>query len=510
MTSNSRVQHLLHVTQRSRKKSRWGVVIGIALLGVLVSASAQAALFTVNNTIDLVDAQPGDGVCDIAPPSNVCTLRAAIMEANHAPGGPHTVSIPSGTYTLMIPSTGTDGEAAGALKIAASMSIIGAGSSTTIINANGSVTSDRGLRVVLGITANIAGVTIRNGAVSKGGGFSANGGGGIYNLGTLTLTDTTVMGNSAGFASGILNDVGTLILIDSTVSGNSARGVIISGINISHSGGIFNGGALTLINSTVSNNHADGFSGGIGNDVTLTMINSTVSGNTANGNGGGIWSFGTVNSFNSTITDNRADADLNGSGVGGGVFNGGATFNFQNTIIAGNFETVFNPIVVSGWLFVPRDCAGLLTSNGNNLMRVVNCNVNGSAPTVANPLLGPLQNNGGPTQTHALLAGSPAIDGGDPSGCLDQFGVLILTDQRGLRRTVDGNRDGTARCDIGAVEFGSGAGVTFYSDVDFDGDGRNDIGVYRDGTWFIFDSSMAEDNGGFWRVAARYACTRRL
>jgi hypothetical protein len=104
------------------------------------------------------------------------------MEANRAPGGPHTVSIPSGTYTLMIPSTGTDTEAAGALKIAAGMSIIGAGSSTTIINANGSVTSDRGLRVVLGITANIAGVTIRNGAVSKGGGFAGNGGGGIYNL----------------------------------------------------------------------------------------------------------------------------------------------------------------------------------------------------------------------------------------------------------------------------------------------------------------------------------------
>ena len=102
--------------------------------------------------------------------------------------------------------------------------------------------------------------------------------------------------------------------------------------------------------------------------------------------------------------------------------------------------------------------------------------------------LGPLQNNGGPTQTHAPLAGSPAIDGGNP-WLPGSIWRAAFEDQRGLRRTVDGNRDGTARCDIGAVEFGSGSGVTFYSDVDFDGDGRNDIGVYRDGTWFIIRSS---------------------
>jgi hypothetical protein len=118
-----------------------------------------------------------------------------------------------------------------------------------------------------------------------------------------------------------------------------------------------------------------------------------------------------------------------------------------------------------------------------------NCTVNGSAPTVTIPMLGPLQNNGGPTQTHALLAGSPAIDGGNPAGCRDLFGALITTEQRGRLRHVDGNNDGTARCDIGAVEFGSRAGVTFNFDVDFDGDGRNDIGVYRDGMWFILRSS---------------------
>ena len=68
-------------------------------------------------------------------------------------------------------------------------------------------------------------------------------------------------------------------------------------------------------------------------------------------------------------------------------------------------------------------------------------------------ILGPLKNNGGPTQTHALVAGSPAIDAGDPNGCQDNSGALLQTDQRGFPRNVDGNNDGTARCDIGAVEF---------------------------------------------------------
>ena len=86
-------------------------------------------------------------------------------------------------------------------------------------------------------------------------------------------------------------------------------------------------------------------------------------------------------------------------------------------------------------------------------MLVPNCTVNGSAPILADPKLGPLQNNGGPTQTHALLSGSPAIDAGNPSGCRDHLGALITTDQRGAARHFDGNNDGTARCDMGAVEL---------------------------------------------------------
>ena len=95
----------------------------------------------------------------------------------------------------------------------------------------------------------------------------------------------------------------------------------------------------------------------------------------------------------------------------------GATFNFQNTILAGNF--------IFGQPPISSDCDGTINSNGNNLMGSLDCTVNGGGVTVADPKLGPLQNNGGPTQTHALLSGSPAIDGGNPNGCRDQFGVLL-------------------------------------------------------------------------------------
>jgi hypothetical protein len=216
-------------------------------------------------------------------------------------------------------------------------------------------------------------------------------------------------------------------------------------------GGIFNGagtGTLTLTTSTVSGN-TGGIGGGIANNGKLTLTNSTVSGNSANGEGGGIYNFvhqGTVNLFNSTITNNHANADFSGNESGGGVFNAGppVTINFQSSIIAGNF---------SGFA-VASDCSGTINSNGFNLMgTTMLCTVTGGGVTVADPLLGPLQDNGGPTQTHALLSGSPAIDGGNPGGCRDNLGALLTTDQRGFPRPADGNHDSVAACDIGAYEL---------------------------------------------------------
>src|SRR5262249_39096890 len=153
----------------------------------------------------------------------------------------------------------------------------------------------------------------------------------------------------------------------------------------------------------------------------------------------------------------------------------------NNSLIAGNQAPVA-PEVENVSSVVNANNFNLFGSNGN-------AGVSGFSPgptdivpgaSVAQ-ILGPLKNNGGPTQTHALVAGSPAIDTGNPGGCRDSQGALLLKDQRGFAREVDGNNDGTSRCDIGAVEFGAGSGTA----VDFDGDGITDIGVYRHGTWFI-------------------------
>src|SRR5262249_47339851 len=106
---------------------------GLALWSLFVASfPARAAIFTVNSTSDVVGAAPlNDGICATAynngVPNGVCTLRAAIMEANHAPGGPHTINLPPGLYALTIPASGANDETTGDLNITASMSIIGAG-----------------------------------------------------------------------------------------------------------------------------------------------------------------------------------------------------------------------------------------------------------------------------------------------------------------------------------------------------------------------------------------------
>jgi hypothetical protein len=229
----------------------------------------------------------------------------------------------------------------------------------------------------------------------------------------LTLTNSTVSDNrSASHGGGIFNDSsGILTLINSTVSRNGS-----SGHNSASGGGIANLGTLTLTNSTVSDNAALGGGGGIFNGISgiLTLTNSTVSGNGAIVQVGGITNFGTANLFNATITNNSV-------GFGSGGVSGGGTFNFQNTILAGNFRS-------GAGMRISSDCAGTINSNGNNLMgSLLDCTVNGAGVTVANPNLGPLQNNGGPTQTHALRSSSPAIDASDPGGCRDSQGALLQT-----------------------------------------------------------------------------------
>jgi hypothetical protein len=281
-------------------------------------------------------------------------------------------------------------------------------------------------------------LNIENSRIINSTAFEGAGGGGIFNVGTLTLKNSTLAGNIADGSSGLGGDGGALY--------NA-------------------GGTATIIASTISGNHAisatnyaNGFGGGVNNQATLTLINSTVSGNDAYGSGGGILNAGTLNLFNATITGNQADADFNcagaDGGTGGGLYNLGGTFRFRNTILAGNYDTLL-PFCHSHI----NDCAsngtGTLTNDGYNLMENYTgsgphaCVFVNGAPPLADPKLLPLANNGGPTLTHALLIGSPAIDGGDPTGCVGLNNAPLLADQRGQPRPAGG---APTRCDIGAYE----------------------------------------------------------
>ena len=160
------------ILQQYGNTSRWGVTIGIVLLGVFLSASAQAATFAVNDPLDVVDAAPGNGVCETAPGNGVCTLRAAIQETD-ARVGADEIILPPNTYVL---------EIADRLTITDSLTITGAGASITIINGNRAVRSNSGvLQVGPLIAVSISGVTIRNGRTEEIGG-------GILNEGTRSIT----------------------------------------------------------------------------------------------------------------------------------------------------------------------------------------------------------------------------------------------------------------------------------------------------------------------------------
>jgi len=412
------------------------MAVALLMLAILPVRPAFAApSFTVNSVLDEMDDNPGNGICHTA--NNTCTLRAAIMEANRVSGVGATIVLPDGTYTLTIPAAGANGDDKGDLDLTTPASgnpvitITGAGADTTIIDAN---QIDRVFYIDPSRTATISGVTIRNGYAPT------RQGGGIFNAGILQLGSSTLSGNSANFGGGIYNN-GTLTVSSSTLSQNN------SDVN---GGGISNSDALTVSNSTLSQNNSAFNGGGIyNNSFTFFMVNSTLSGNSANNNGGGIYNFfGNANVYNTSIVFNDADADIDpNGGSGGGVFNddaSGSTFNLRNTLMAGNY--------VSG-APVYRDCSGTLNSYGRNLFwDVTGCTVSTASGswTTLNSLgwLGPLQNNGGPTMTVALLPGSNAIDGGDPVfGCTDYNGNTIATDQRGFARVVG------AHCDIGAYEF---------------------------------------------------------
>jgi hypothetical protein len=406
--------------------------------GSLVASTAPAADFFVNAVDDRIDDDVADPVCHTA--ADTCTLRAAIMQANHdfAAGSSSVIHVPPGTYVLTRPPSGDDDDETGNLNLAApfaanqSISIVGAGADSTIIDANH---TDGGFTIEVGRLATLAELTVRNGNQSTGGG--------IANAGTLTVSHCVIEGNTANYGGGIAN-TGVLNISRSTIGPNMAY---------LWGGGLALYGTTTIRESTVHDNMAASGGGLMIVTHDLYVVNSTISGNAANGNGGGIFALSTApffaNAFlyNVSILNNDADHDHDeNGGTGGGIYaTAGGRFLVANTLIAGNTQ-------LGGYF--EDDCSATLEAYGLNLLGdLTGCAFSGDG-NAARGLISPttidatLRDNGGPTFTHALLPGSPAIDAA-PSGCGDETGVPLAADQRGAPRIAG------ARCDVGAFEYGS-------------------------------------------------------
>jgi predicted outer membrane repeat protein len=353
------------------------------LLFCAMAMKAYAATITVTNTND---SGPG-------------SLRQALVDANDGDSIEFAVS---GTIAL------TSDE----LSVDANVTINGPGADLLTVSTAQQFT--RVFHVTPSHTVTINGVTV-SGALHAGGIYNdqatlivsnciishnyAGYGGGIYSVGTLTILNSTITNNCAcesgeGYGGGI-NAGGTLIIINSTVSYNYA---ITPSPEEGYGGGIdFGDGTLTIISSTITGNFASLWGGGVLGSGTIT--NSTISGNTAGGgddarpgSGGGIFG-GALTISNSTVTGNTAwGNDFKGPGVGGGIYSVGNVV-ITNSVVSNNSATDDD------------NTHGQVTSLGYTLCSD-NCDMNhGPGDLVnTNPLLGPLQNNGGPTFTHACFS----------------------------------------------------------------------------------------------------------
>ncbi len=410
--------------------------IGVAIvLLCATAAAASAATYNVNVMTDTVSS--GTGACTTG--GSPCSLRQALNAVNAGSGG-DIVVVPPGTYPI--------NAGFGALQLTKSAAIIGGGASLTVLDGGGATE----IINITGSPVAISGLTLSHGAAS-------NRGGAIRNHGTLTLSSDVLTQNASGGAGGAIENQGTLTVQGSTLSGNSASAY---GGAINNEG-VIGAQALTISDSTFIGNTAGSGGGGAisvsisGGNPSVSIGASLFSGNSAtSGGGAGAIDLSTPSGpasaqiSDSTFTGNQA------AGNGGAINDGRTGTTLTNDTLAGNsagasggniddsagnpVPALLNTIVAGGTASSGGNCDTAVTSAGHNLEDANTCGLTGTGDQInTNPQLGPLQSNGGPTQTRALLPGSPAIDRGSNSGC-------PAADQRGVTRPQG------AACDIGAYE----------------------------------------------------------
>lgn len=334
------------------------------------------AVFTVANTLD----------------SGLGSLRQAILDANANPGD-DVITFAANLNGVITLNTQLP-------QLSSNIELLGPGAaSLTVRRSSATATPDFSVFLVSpGAVVTLSGLTIAGGRAEVGGG--------VRNLGTLTLKDSHVTSNTALVRGGGVANDGVLSVLNTAITANTSNGTGAGGLEVSSG--------------------------------TALLTNLTISGNTSTGGTGGLrFTAGTGTLRNSTIAANTAG----GVSAGGGITSS-IPLAMRNNIIAGNSGG-------SG-----ADVEGTFASQGNNLIGKAGLTATGGASsdlfgTTTAPLdakLGPLQNNGGPTPTHALLTGSPALDAGSNTD-------LPATDQRGRHRQVNGT------VDIGAVEMQTGSAV---------------------------------------------------
>lgn len=426
--------------------------------------------------------------------NGTCSLREAIIAANNdavmdgcpAGNGDDVIVVPGGTYFLTIADAVEENAAlTGDLDLRYGVMLVGEGEGVTVVDGNG---IDRVFHLPYAATrVTIADMTIRGGDLGVGTGPQYSGGGvSLISGSVLTLTQVAVEDNWASFGQvigqsgvggGIYNNGGTAVLHEVTVQDNKAG----------FAGGIYNGGNLVLVDSSVAENESAFYAGGIQSSSNplysdgLQMDGSTVSGNVAGTSGGGLYiNEGWGDIRNSTISNNVANNYLGGGMwvyyegavvtvthstlAGNTAGTGGGIYNTHQQGLMGEETAVFLPetphqnpnIFLKNTIVAENnggDCAVSLTADlplslGYSLASDTSCSFgNPTDQNNTDPLLGPLQDNGGPTWTQALLLGSLAIDTGS---CLDAHNQLVTVDQRGVARP----QPVAGICDRGAFEAG--------------------------------------------------------